>query len=194
MTLRRGLLPALAAAFVLVGGTPAHAQAGLEDAKALYASAAYAEALEAMRDLAGEAVTREVRHYRALCLLALGRRTDAEREVAAVVERDPLYVPAGDEVTPRLVTLFRDARRRLLPTIVHREFVSATRLYLDGDAPGARTAFDRVLKLLAEPPLSERSELRDLRLAAAGFADRIVAAPAPADEPATLPAAAAAAQ
>lgn len=161
------------ATLVWACGAPAHAQAGLEEAKVLYASAAYTEALAVLRQLPAATITREVRHYQALCLLALGRRTDAAREVSAAVQQDPLYVPEGDEVTPRLVTMFHETRRRLLPAIAQREFVEATRAFLDGDTSKARLAFERLLQLLADPILSGREEFADHKIVSAQFAERL---------------------
>jgi hypothetical protein len=177
MTTRSRLGTLLLATALVVGPASVEAQT-LDEAKTLYASAAYTEALAALRQLPDEAVTQEVRRYRALCLLALGQRTDAEREVVAVVQADPLYMPSGDEVTPRMVTIFRDVRQRQLPAIIQRDFVEATRIFVDDSGPKARHAFERLLQLLSDPLVSERSELANLRLVTARFVDRLRETPA----------------
>src|SRR4249919_1440330 len=68
-------------------------------ARDLYASARYDEALAVLNDLrpadAGIAVAdrKSIEQYRSLCLLALGRGTEAEGAIAAVVTADPSYLP-----------------------------------------------------------------------------------------------------
>src|SRR5690242_4785983 len=95
-------------------------QDSLAAARDLYAAAAYEDALAALNRLhpaerpAAEA--RAIEQYRAMCLLALGRGTEAERAIQTVIERDPTYQPA--DVSPRIRSAFSDVRRRVLPAIV----------------------------------------------------------------------------
>ena len=69
----------------------AAAQDSVDAARELYAAAAYEEALAVLNRLhpadrpAVEA--RSIEQYRAFCLLALGRGPEAERAIAAVVDR-----------------------------------------------------------------------------------------------------------
>ena len=68
-------------------------------ARDLYASARYDEALAMLNDLRpADAATRmsdmkSIEQYRSLCLLALGRGSEAEKAIAAVVTADPAYQP-----------------------------------------------------------------------------------------------------
>src|SRR5262249_39343692 len=69
----------------------------LASARDLYASARYDEALavlNGMRPSVDAAVDRKsIEQYRSLCLLALGRGTEAEAAIAAVVTADPTFQP-----------------------------------------------------------------------------------------------------
>src|SRR5687767_11106833 len=69
------------------------ASEALERAKELYRSAAYDEALSALEDLAAgeQAEAIEVQQYRVLCLVALDRKDDAHKAMAALVTADPSY-------------------------------------------------------------------------------------------------------
>src|SRR5215212_164916 len=92
-------------------------------ARDLYASARYDEALAVLNDLrpadATNAVAdrKSIEQYRSLCLLALGRGTEAESAIAAVVTADPLFMPGEVDASPRVRTAFSDVRQRLLPQI-----------------------------------------------------------------------------
>ena len=45
---------------------------------------------------------KSIEQYRSLCLLALGRGTEAESAIAAVVTADPSYLPGEAEASPRV--------------------------------------------------------------------------------------------
>jgi Flp pilus assembly protein TadD len=99
-------------------------QESVQAAEALYASAAYDEALVVLQRLEQAAPTpgelRVINQQRALCLLALGRNAEAERAIAAVVNADPLFRPDATSTSPRVRTAFRDVRTKLLPELVAR--------------------------------------------------------------------------
>jgi hypothetical protein len=73
-------------------------------ARDLYASARYDEALAVLNDLrptdtgAAASDRKSIEQYRSLCLLALGRGTEAESAIAAVVTADPSYLPGAAAV------------------------------------------------------------------------------------------------
>jgi len=98
---------------LLAAAARVYAQAPLDVARDLYATADYEKALGLLDDLiarndAGEK-RQEAELYRALCFLALGQREDADRAVEAIVQRDPLY-RAPDDIAPRMRTAFADVR------------------------------------------------------------------------------------
>lgn len=185
------------ASFVLVMGMalPAAAQfdgtapqGPLNAAKDLYASARYDEALSVLNGLrVGEAVDRKsVEQYRSLCLLALGRASEAETAIAAVVAADPTYRPDPD-ASPRVRASFTDVRKRLLPEIISNRYQMAKVLYDRKDWIGAEEQFRIVLTLIDDPDNNGR--LGDLRVLTAGFLELSARAAAPPPvEPAPAPA------
>jgi TonB family protein len=178
------LLLLLLVLFTTVG--TAAAQDPLTRAKALYHDAAYQDALTV---LAGEEASLEVHQYRTLCLLALGQVAAAQREIAIIVATDPFFVPDATEFPPRMVSLFNETRRKLLPEAVRRAFSDAKVLYRDGELQRASKRFDEVRRLLDAAALSDDVELESLRLVIDGFADLLgparAAPPAAPSAPAT---------
>jgi hypothetical protein len=187
------------AALVIAAGlaSPAAAQGDLGPltaAKDLYASARYDEALTVLNGLRPSDVIdrKSVEQYRSLCLLALGRATEAESAIAAVVTADPLYQPGETEASPRVRATFTDVRKRLLPEIATSRYAEAKATYDRQDWAAAERQFKVVLTLIDDPDTGGR--LRDLRMLTVGFLElsaKAAAPPPPAPEPAPAPAPAA---
>ena len=166
---------------------PAFAQQGspLAAARDLYASARYDEALTVLNGISrgGEPTDRKsVEQYRSLCLLALGRGTEAENAIAAVVTVDPLFVPAESDASPRVRAAFSEVRQRLLPEIAAARYTAAKAAFDRKDYQTAEPAFRELLALLRDPQMGNRQA--DLAVLASGFLDLSVAAAAPPPEPA----------
>jgi TonB family protein len=185
---RRILVPLLLAGSVarMAFGQPPSAKDSVGAARELYASARYDEALAVLNDLKPTDATpvsdrRSIEQYRSLCLLALGRDTEAEGAIAAVVTADPVYQPSETEASPRVRAAFSDVRRRLLPDIALSRYTEAKAAYDRKDYAGAVKAFRRVLALLDDPDM--RGRLADLRVLSSGFMDLSIAAAAPRSEP-----------
>lgn len=188
----------LLAALVLVAVAPGRvfAQETVQSAQALYASAAYDEALAVLDRLRtaepAPSEARAINQQRALCLLALGRAQDAEQAITAVVQADPAYRPDGTSTSPRVRAAFRDVRARLLPGIVQAEYAQARRLYDEKTWADAAAAFQRVAALAADPDLGEAqiAALADVRVLADGFAklSETAATPPPPPAPEAAPA------
>jgi hypothetical protein len=159
----------------------------LANVRELYASASYAEALEVLGALEGADNTEVVEQYRALCLLGLGRTADAEKALERIVMRRPLYVVSAAEVSPRLVTLFHDVRRRSLPAITRQVYTRAKTSYDSKDHKAAAEQFGEVLTLVNDPDAaSHGTALAELKQLAEGFlalSEAAVAAAAPPPEP-----------
>src|SRR5437867_2033845 len=120
---------ALTAAPVFAQSTP------IESARALYVAAEYEDALTALNHLhaeRGEDIGR-IEYYRALCLLALGRDTDADAAIEAAVTADPFAQPSDAEASPRVRSAFREIRRRLLPSIIERRYADAKAAFVKKD-------------------------------------------------------------
>ena len=122
-------------ALTLVVATPAavFADDSLNQARDLYASAAYEDALAMLGRLNAASLRAEdgrvAEQYRALCLLALGKNGEASQAIEAVVAADPAYQPSENEVSPRVRAVFTDVRRRLLPGLVQQKNATAKTAY-----------------------------------------------------------------
>jgi hypothetical protein len=158
----------------------------LSAARELYASARYDEALTVLDSIpaGGAADRRSVEHYRSLCLLALGRASEAEDAISALVTADPTYRPSEAEASPRVRATFTDVRRRLLPEIIRSRYVDAKKAYDRKEWAAAGERFRDVLSLIDDPDTGGR--LADLRVLVVGFlelSERAAAPPEPAPEP-----------
>jgi TonB family protein len=169
---------------------PAHAQLrdGRENpltaARDLYASARYDEALAVLSTLPSDVVAtdrKSVEQYRSLCLLALGRSTEAETAIAAAITADPLFMPGEADASPRVRAAFSEVRQRLLPQIASNRYAAAKLAYDRKDYSLAESQFRSLLALLDDPQMGGR--LSDLRTLANGFLDLATAAAAPPPEP-----------
>jgi hypothetical protein len=91
-------------------------------------------------------------------------------------------------MSPRLVTVFRDVRKQLLPRIVQQSYAEAKVAFDRKELEAAAIGFDRVLLLLNDPDLPASSGTTDLRMLATGFRDLSrVAPPPPPPKAAALP-------
>ena len=185
---RRLIIPfLLAASFAhsALGQVPGRDVVG--PARDLYASARYDEALAVLNDLrpadAVNAVSdrKSIEQYRSLCLLALGRGTEAESAIAAVVTADPAYLPGEVEASPRVRAAFSEVRRRLLPDIASSRYAEAKALFDRKEYATAATHFRQVVRLLDDPDMG--GKLSDLRTLVSGFLDLSVAATPPPEPP-----------
>ena len=184
---------------VVALAAPAHAQLRdgrenpLSAARDLYASARYDEALAVLNGLqpttdGGGSDRKSIEQYRSLCLLALGRGSEAESAIAAVVTADPLFMPNETEASPRVRSAFSDVRQRLLPEIATLRYAAAKAAYDRKDYAFAETQFRDLVNLLNDPQMGGR--LSDLRTLALGFVDLATATAAAAPpEPKRLEAA-----
>jgi protein TonB len=165
---------------------------GIGAARDLYASARYDEALAVLNDLrpseargGAAADLKSVEQYRSLCLLALGRGSEAEAAIAAVVNADPAYLPGDAEASPRVRAAFSDVRKKLLPEIAAKRYVDAKATFDRKDYKVASTQFKQVIRLLDDPDMGGRNA--DLRTLAAGFLDLAIAATPPPEPPKPAP-------
>lgn len=161
----------------------------LTSARDLYAAAEYEDALQLLNKLRlanhGPEDTRAIEQYRAFCLLALGRSTDAEQAIAAVVIAEPTYQPSADE-SPRVRTAFSDVRRRMLPVIIQEKYAAAKMAFDQKNFIAAAIGFKQVLDAMNDPdlgPAAKQPPLSDLRTLASGFHD-LAASAVPALPPA----------
>ena len=176
----------------------AAAQDGLSRARELYESAAYEDALVELGRLKNEAsasAVPEIERYRALCLMALNRGSEADKVIESLVMSDPLYQPPTAEASPRVRTAFSSVRQRVLPGLARQLYIDAKTLFDRKAYPEAVEALERTVKVIDNVDGAQKAELADLRLLAVGFLElgrasvtrpappAITAAPAPAPPP-----------
>ena len=165
------------------------AQDPIAKARELYAAAEYEDALTMLDGLAagkhGASDRQTVEIYRTLCLIAVGRQDDADRAIEGIIAEDPLFRP-GDDVSPRMRTVFSDARRRLLPALIQQDYQQAKAAFDRQDYVAAASGFKRVVETVSDPDMTQaaaQSPLSDLRTLATGFHDLSVKAIPPPPPP-----------
>jgi hypothetical protein len=166
------------AVLIVVTAAPlaAQSQDPLSSARELYASARYDEALATLNSLrvredmaVKPSDVRAVEQVRSLCLLALGRASEAEEAISTVVSVDPFFQPGEADTAPRIRAAFQDVRRRMLPEIATERYASAKATYERKEYAAAVDQFTQVIALLQDPDMQGR--LADMRTLAAGFLD-----------------------
>lgn len=158
----------------------------LAAARELYASARYDEALAMLNGLRPAEPSnlndvKSIEQYRSLCLLALGRGTEAESAIAAVVTVDPLYQPNDTDASPRVRAAFTEVRQRLLPGIAGLKYAAAKAAFDRKEFASAEQQFRHVMALIDDPEMGGR--LSDMRTLAAGFLELSAAGAAPPPAP-----------
>jgi hypothetical protein len=158
---------------VLLGLAPSAARANQEllaSAKSLYESASYEAALTELSAISSTEHVDVVDTYRALCLLGLGRTRDAERALEVMVTRKPMLALSENEYSPRLVALFRDVRKRALPSAAQRLYSVAKADYENKNYEAAAAGFKQVLQVIADvDPKDQTPTLADVKELAGGF-------------------------
>ncbi len=195
--LRRTCGGGFLAVALILSQSAVSAEDSLSAARELYASAAYEDALAMLGRLNPGGVNdgRVADQYRALCLLALGKTTEASQAIEAVVSADPAYHPSDNEVSPRVRAVFSDVRRRLLPGLVQQKYTLAKTAYDRKDFKTAAVTFGQLLSLFDDPdlqPAAGKPPLADLRMLSDGFHQLSLQAITPPPAPAPAPVVAAA--
>ena len=153
----------------------------LDPVRQLYASADYEEALTALGRLQPDTTNSglEIDRYRALCLIALNRGSEADRVIEAIVAADPLYQPSASEASPRVRTAFSKVRERVLPAVARSLYLEARAAYDRKAFADAAQALEKTVRVIDTIESPAKNELADLRVLASGFLDLSRAAAAP---------------
>jgi TonB family protein len=161
----------VAALFALCASPGARAnQEMLASAKNLYESASYEAALSELSAIDNTELVDVVDTYRALCLLGLGRASDAEQVLHLVVMRKPLMVLSDSEYSPRVVALFKDVRKKALPAAAQRLYSFSRTDYENKNYDAAAVGFKQTLHVIADAGAeSPTAPLADLKELASGF-------------------------
>jgi hypothetical protein len=180
----------LVAAIILTMAEAAAAQGSLADARALYSSAAYDDALAMLNGLRISDQRpddgRAIDQYRALCLLALGRTEEARHAIRTIVAASPSYHPSDSEVSPRVRAAFREVRQLMLPAIIQQKYADAKAAFDRKNLAAASEGFTLVLELLTDSDLgaaANQPPLAQLRPLAIGFRDLTAASAPPTPSP-----------
>ena len=144
---------------LLVGVQPAAAQDVLNRARTLYEAAAYEDALQLLdrdAEVAQPGHSEQIDEYRALCLLALNRASEAEAILVRLVASNPDYRPSLRDPTPRFRAAVLKARGDVIPLIAQRiydEAVAAAdrRRYND-----ASVLLEKLLRIVDDEELEPR--------------------------------------
>lgn len=153
----------------------------LDPVRQLYASAEYEEALTALGRLQSETATSglEIDRYRALCLIALNRGSEADRVIESIVAADPLYQPSASDTSPRVRTAFSAVRERILPAMARSLYLEAKAAYDRKAYTDAAQALEKTVRVIDTIESPAKNELADLRVLASGFLELSRAAAAP---------------
>ncbi len=157
---------------------PAVADPELDTVKRLYATAAYEDALTRISLLDGRSDPNALDQYRALCLLGLGRDTDADQALERIVIRSPQFRVAPNAASPAFLARFASIRKRVLPMAANKAYAKAkTSFDLKDYAAAADQLRDLLIVLRAEtasgdPVLANLQQLAEgsLRLTEAELA------------------------
>jgi TonB family protein len=146
------VIPATCLAVVTgAAATAVAAQDPLGAAKDLYASAAYEEALSALtsaREHGAPEVVHQADRYVAFCLLALGRKAEAESAAESAIREDPLAPLDPRDASPRIEAMFRLVRKRLLPGLIRDAYRTARAATEKGDLIGGVQQLTQVRGML----------------------------------------------
>ena len=171
----KGLLIGFA---VLAFATAVAAEESLTAAKDLYASAAYEDALSTLTRLQASTATgapsaAQIDQYRAFCLFALGRTAEAQAVAESLIAKDPLLQLDEADASPRIVAMFADVRKRLLPGLTRDEYRTARASLDRKDFASAESQLTMTRRMLEEAQRIGSSDetMGDLRVLVDGFLD-----------------------
>lgn len=154
----------------LQGSPSAQASDDLTAVKELYASASFEEALTRLATIEEQVGIEQTEKYRALCLLGLGRTNEAQQSLERMVVANPLYLIPDAEVSPRLVSMFREVRKRLLPAAARDLYLEAKTNFDAKRWNQSAEQFRELIAVLGDSDMAEHAAgLQDLRLLGEGF-------------------------
>src|SRR5687768_15416863 len=136
---------------LVLSTSPVHAEDSLAAARDLYAQAAYDDALKMLDGVAVRASgeDRDVAQlYRVMCLVALGRKIDADRAIDSLVTANPRFRPVAEDIAPRVIAAFRDARRKMLPGMIQRGYATSKAAFDRQEFAEASRGFKDLLEAL----------------------------------------------
>ena len=95
---------------------------------------------------------------------------DAGRQIDELVTHNPLFKMSDSEVPPRLVAMYHESRKKLLPGLVREAYLRAKTSFEQKSYPMAQSQLKDVLQILGDDDLAEDSSgTGDIKLFADGF-------------------------
>lgn len=138
--------------------------------KDLYASASFEEALTRLASAEPRLGTEQTEQYRALCLLGLGRTNEAQTSLERMVTANPLYSIPESDVSPRLVAMYRDVRKRMLPSAARDLYQRAKANFDNKQYSAAASQFREMLAVMSDEDMGDRAAaLSDMKMLGEGF-------------------------
>ena len=158
------LVPAILASTVA-------ASANLANAKRLYASASYQEALNELENVPDASWDVQINQYRALCFLGLGRTREARAGARTLDSRQAAPFGVGRRRCLRdSFPCFAQIRGRTLPSIARELYARGKRAYKSGRLDEAATQLRQLGELLSAVDVFEgASALADVKELGDGF-------------------------
>jgi tetratricopeptide (TPR) repeat protein len=143
-------------------------QEALQKVRALYAAAAYEDALAVVAALPSESRLPQLDQYRTFCLIALGQTEQAQQAIETLLESDPSYSPDPAETSPRVIESFSELRLRAVPVVSKKLYLTAKAALERKQRTESVEGFDRLLRLINSVPTPDPA-LDDMKLMADGF-------------------------
>ena len=162
------LLLALAVVLAQHGAAPATPDE-LDRIRQLYTNASYDEALTRLSALDEAHDPNEVDQYRALCLIGLGRVTEADQTLERIVHRAPAFRIDQRHASPAFVARFAAVRTRVLPIAAQRMYTRAKTTFDLKDYGSAAAQLEDLLAVLRAEASSGDASLARLQRLAEGF-------------------------
>jgi TonB family protein len=139
-------------------------------AKRLYEAASYEDALNLLANTNVTVDADLANKYQALCLLALGRRAEAEQIIERLMLRRPEQTFSATDTPPGLIALHRAVRKRMLPGIVTTRYQAARATFDRGAFIDAAAKFNDLVALLSDKQLNTEMGISpDLQVLIDGF-------------------------
>src|SRR5262249_15948836 len=91
--------------------------------------------------------------------------------IEALVSADPLFVPQSADISPRILAMFTEVRRRILPEIARRAYLAGRSAFQAKDFAAATRQFDQSLRVINQAQAERVAEMDDLWMLVSGFVD-----------------------
>jgi TonB family protein len=147
---------------------PAPSEA-IDAIRGLYASASYEEALFRISALEERYDPNELDQYRALCLIGLGRVSEAEQALERIIHRSPLFKIDEGLASPSVLARYATVRHRVLPLAASRMYSRAKTSFDLKDFDATAAQLHELITVLRKESTSGNQALAEIHQLAEGF-------------------------